>query len=92
MLRILIALEMNRLAGGGGVMGLELAYGSSSGEEEEEEEEPAQAKVAAPPAPAPAPAGASALPEGFFDDRTKDAIAHNRFCCLFRTPSKHQQT
>ncbi len=71
-------------------MGLELAYGSSSGEEEEEEE-PAQA-VAAPPAPAPAPAGVSALPEGFFDDRTKDAIAHNRFCCLFRTPSEHQQT
>ena len=83
---------MNRLAGGGGVMGLELAYGSSSGEEEEEEE-PAQAKVAAPPAPAPAPAGASALPEGFFDDRTKDAIAHNRFCCLFVLPlntNKHE--
>ena len=64
-------------AGGGGLC-LELAYGSSSEEESEEEEEPATlAAPGAQPAVAVA-AGAAALPEGFFDDRAKDAIAHNK--------------
>jgi len=62
--------------GGGAAIGLELAYGSSDEDEDLEEEVavPAQQQPAEPSAPA-APA---ALPEGFFDDRTKDAIAHNK--------------
>jgi hypothetical protein len=60
--------------GGEASLGFSLGYGSSDEEEESEEEEAPQ-KEAEKPAAA---VGAAALPEGFFDDKAKDAIAHNR--------------
>ena len=58
-------------------VGLDLGYGSSD-EESEDEDMPATTTLAPEPALSAAPSGAAALPEGFFDDKSKDAVAHGK--------------
>lgn len=69
-----IASERSADGGGSVSVGLELAYGSSD-EDEESEEEPAAIDTVKQPETA---AGSNSLPEGFFDDKAKDALAHNK--------------
>jgi len=62
-------------------VGLTLAYGDSDEEDESDEEPQAAAAVKgkqAPAEPAQKSNTAVALPDGFFDDKAKDAKAHNR--------------